>query len=325
MEDTELFLKSAADRADRDPERLTVRNLLALFGAKARGAQVIKRVAAELAGHGLKTDPDFVVQHFDAEVSLVSNASGAIDPTHENFDDRVVRVFTIGAASRGVLAVKPTDTIEQARTLMALNDFSQLAVGSTPRSIDGAISWESIGRAELCGPIMSVREAIDPAEKVELTDNLLPLLSRIADAGFVLVTARDRTLSGIITASDVTIEFGALAEPFFLIGELENRLRRVVANAFSNEELTTVLDPEGENEIETVDDLSFAQLVRVIQPEGNWARLEWPLDRRIFLQEMDEVRQMRNSLVHFRGDLPSVDEVGRMRRLLCLVRILDHD
>jgi restriction system protein len=321
----QLLLKEAVDRAATDPTRLSVRKLISLFGAKARGAQVVKRVSAELASHGLKTEPDFALQHIEATVTLVRKELGAVDEGHEQFDDRVVRVLTIGSSRREVLAVKPTDTIAKARTLMALHDYSQLAVCTTPRSIEGVISWESMGRAELRERIEVVRQALDKALVVDLTDDLLPLLPRIAEAGFVLVRSPDRTLSGIVTASDLTLEFGALAEPFFLLGELESRLRRAVAEAFDPEELAEFLSDANDRAFESVEDLSFGQLIRIIQPPDRWERLGWPIDRPIFLIHVDQVRETRNSLVHFRGDLPSVQDVEQIKRLLELMRRLSPE
>jgi hypothetical protein len=43
-----------------------------------------------------------------------------------------------------------------------------------------------------------------------------------------LVQAPDRTICGIVTAADFSEQFRILAEPFVLIGEIENNIRKLI-------------------------------------------------------------------------------------------------
>jgi hypothetical protein len=57
-------LKEARSRADaKDPEEITVRKLLELWDAQARGPRINQRIEADLANHGLTTSPSFRSKH----------------------------------------------------------------------------------------------------------------------------------------------------------------------------------------------------------------------------------------------------------------------
>jgi CBS domain-containing protein len=271
----------------------------------------------------LTTDPDFTTGHIDNSIRLVLSGSTDAQAESEPPLEVSLKVGNLKAASQDVLTVGPTESLDRARTLMILKDYSQLAVASSPRSILGAISWESIGRRAISNQLRSVRDATVAALEVHLEDDLLPLLPRVADAGYVLVRARDNTLSGIITAADVTEEFDALASPFLLLGELERRLRLVLTERFEPGELAKYRAPEdGDREIAGPDDLSLGEIVRLLEREDAWDRLGWSADRTIFIQSLHEVRVVRNRLMHFSPDLPTSDEVMQMRNMLAFLKLV---
>jgi restriction system protein len=310
------LIAAARDRAGDDPVALTVRQLLRLWHAQARGAVVVRNIRRDLERAGLVTDPDFASGYIDNHVRLIQAPE---DTTAEPVAAQEVslKVGHLRAASQEVLAVRPDDSLARAQTLMVLNDYSQLAVASTPRSVQGAITWESIGRKSISKELTCARDATVPAEEVEFDQDLLPLLPRVADAGYVLVRGRDRKLSGIITAADVTVEFDALASPFFLLGEIERRLRVVIDEHFQPQELSNYREPSDTGRpIEGAEDLSLGEISRLLEKPDVWDRLHWRADRVTFTNSMDEVRSVRNRLMHFSPDLPSELEVEQMRNML---------
>lgn len=206
---------------------------------------------------------------------------------------------------------------------MVLNDFSQLAVSSSKRQVQLAVSWESLGRQRLVGEAHKVRDAAMRTQPVFLEDALLPLLPEIARAGFLIVQDRSRTATGIVTAADVTNEFGSLAEPFFLLGEIERRLRLVLSRAgVTDEELADVALPSEARQIGSVEDLTLGQIERLLESPLVWNRVGWSVDRRAFVKRLRDVREIRNSLVHFSLDVPSPADVLAMRNLLRLLQQL---
>lgn len=301
---------------------LTIRELLDFWDAKARGAVIVSTIRRDLRSHGLSTDPDFTHGYIDNSIRLVAVTGPEQDLAETQ--EVSLKVGNLRAASQGVSSVRPDDSIERARTLMILNDYSQLVVASSERSIQGVISWESIGRMTVAKEPVAVRDATVAAGEVRLDDDLLPLLPRVAAAGYVLVRARDNTLSGIITAADVTEEFDALAAPFFLLGEVERRLRLVLSERFEAAELAKLRDPDdsGDREIESANDLSLGEISRLLERPEAWDRLAWAADRVAFIHALHEVRAVRNRLMHFSPDLPTSDEVEQMRHLLAFLKLV---
>ena len=56
---------------------ISVRDLLARWDAKARGARVNQRIEADLANHGLATSPSFRKVTIDAKVHLITASEDA--------------------------------------------------------------------------------------------------------------------------------------------------------------------------------------------------------------------------------------------------------
>lgn len=320
-ETREELLRVASDRALDDPIAISIRALVSLWGGQARGAVIVSRIREDLRAAGLVADPDFAAGYIDSLVRLV--LADASTEVPRGVQEVSLKVGNLRAASQGVLAVRPDDPIERAETLMILNDYSQLAVTSSARSVHGVISWESIGRSGVAKALSTVRDATMPAEEVRLEDDLLPLLPRVAEAGYVLVRARDNCLSGVITAADMTEEFDALASPFFLLGEVERRLRLVLAEKFSGSELEKYRDPgDTGRDVQSADDLSLGEIVRLLERPDAWARLEWRADRSSFVSSLHDVRAVRNRLMHFSPDLPTAEEIARMRHLLNFLKVV---
>jgi hypothetical protein len=78
LQDRYEWLKEARVRADvKKPVGLSVRDLLARWDAKARGARVNQRIEADLANHGLATSPSFRKVTIDARVHLITASQDA--------------------------------------------------------------------------------------------------------------------------------------------------------------------------------------------------------------------------------------------------------
>jgi CBS domain-containing protein len=309
------LLAVARDRAPDDPLSVSVRRLIAYWGSAARGYRVVAKIRSELKAAGLTTQPDFAKGHIDSHVLFVPLGAPTGEPSEADEAEVGLLVRSLQASTQGVTSVTPQASIGEARALMMLNDYSQLAVLSGPRSLRGAVSWESIAKSSASRDQIQLRDAIVPATLVRLSDALLPRLPTIAEVGYVFVQEPDNTLAGIITAADITLEFGSLAGPYFLLGEIERRLRRILDRHFSLDDFVGARAPQGETrEVAAVDDLSLGEVARVLQPEGHWNRLGWHLERSTFLKTLDRIREVRNDLMHFSPDLPTHDDMRIMNR-----------
>src|SRR3546814_7704843 len=91
---------------------------------------------------------------------------------------------------------------------------------------------------------------------------------------FVLVRAHDKTISGIVTAADLSLQFRTLTEPFLLLSEIETHGRTIVGKKFTAKELGDVQDPNTPREINSVADLTFGEYVRLLRSEENTYELQ---------------------------------------------------
>ena len=187
---------------------------------------------------------------------------------------------------------------------MLTNDFSQLPVMTTHRDVKGVISWKTVGsRLALGKECKIVRDCMEPAQLVSIEESLLSAILLIANHGYVLVQARDKTISGIITAADFNEQFRKLAEPFLLVGEIENGIRRMLHGKFTVTELTVARAPEDNDRVvQGVADMTFGEYVRLLENEKRWKKLRVEIDRVEFLSRLNRIREIRNDVMHFDPD-----------------------
>ncbi len=330
-------LKRARELADAGkPLTLSVREFVGWWGALRRGYLITKQIDAELANHSLTTLPNFEKVHFDSTVQLVTTTKREEDGTDEDAlaspltsdtpalddEDEPETGLTVGnlpSALSDVVRVPPDATYEQAITLMVINDYSQLPVISG-RNLRGAVTWKSIARARHAKPDATFSDAIVPAREVSYDHDLIDILPALAEFEFVLVRDQTQKIAGIVTASDVAAAYGSLASPFFLIGELDQRLRRIITRKFELSEVQNHCDPQNQRGVNSFDDLSIGDYQRVLENPALWGQLGWPLDRKAFGKRLDEIRVIRNDLMHFNPDPLPDDTIQKIRNMINLLR-----
>lgn len=74
-------------------------------------------------------------------------------------------------------------------------------------------------------------------------DSLFAVIPAIIEYGYVLIRAIEKSISGIVTASDLSLQFRQLAEPFLLLGEIEQHIRRLIEGKFTKAELEGARNP----------------------------------------------------------------------------------
>ncbi|WUD72201.1 N-6 DNA methylase [Streptomyces sp. NBC_00510] len=330
-------LKRAREQAGEGrPVTLTVRELLGWWGAQKRSYLISEQIAADLTNHSLVTHPDFDAVPLSARVRLlgaVQHADTAKDsrriqsvneaPAAVEGEDAPMVGLTVGnlpSALGGVVFVSPSATFDEAITHMVINDYSQLPVLSGARNVRGAVTWKSIARARHANHDPSFSHAIIRPREVLYNQDLVDILPVLAESEFVLVRDQTNAIAGIVTASDVAAAYGTMATPFFLVGEFDQRLRQVLVASFELPEVKGLCDPEGDRGIETFDDLSIGDYQRVLQNKDAWEKLGWSLDRKIFMERLDQIREIRNDLMHFNPDPLPDDAVQKIRHMINVLR-----
>lgn len=296
-----------AQRANSDePVVVRVRDLLSYWGVSRRWGSINDAIRETLAERGLTTDPDFTVGALDDSVRIRTQHQADQPHSIELPTTKTPTALTIGnlpSASGGVVSVTPQDSLLKAQSLMWSNDYSQLAVMSGKRDLRTAISWESIARARLRKPDADLKDCIIEPTIVPLSAPLLDSVQRIYEAGFVFVQGSDRTITGIVTTADLSLQFAILARPFLILGEIEQLLRGVIDRSISTDKLIEFLDPDDdERVVEAAHSLTLGQIQRLFEDPSIWAKLDLPADHGVFVGSLDRVRRIRNEVMHFSPD-----------------------
>lgn len=327
----EAFLALLVERVGSDDvPRMSVRELISEWGVGRRGSGVTTRVWRDLRGAGLSTVPPFDSVPLDAEIAIVATlpeAGEATDgETAEDPAEATVTIGTLTSAATELVFVAPDTPILEAQSLMERFDYSQLPIMSGERTVKGVLSWESLAKASLYGRnVDTAQHASTTAVVVSDTDPLLDHVDVIAEAGYVLVKDGTGVITGIVTTADLSNAFADLANPFLLLGEIEAWLRRIVDRCFEPDDLAAYVDPDDpDRQIEAAMSLTFGEYVRLFQDPEAWERLALAADRRVFCAHLDEVRQIRNAIMHFSPDPLEEAALASIENLLRWLRSLDQ-
>lgn len=335
---------------NKTPQRETVRTLLSWFSAQRRGYWIVREIRQVLKKLKIDTMPDFEFAYLDAYVnfipapsvsealkSIVTSVTATngipveITPSIEEISDSVqsvivggsvadptYRIGKLASANQPVISVKPDTDLREAITIMLANDFSQLPVMQSEREVKGMISWNSIGtRLALGRECNKVRDCIEPHQEISADTSLFAAIGLIAQHEYVLIRDSERKISGIVTTSDLSLQFRQLGEPFLLIGEIENHIRRLIDGKFIRKELAEVRDPNDiERKVESVADLTFGEYIKLLENPLAWEKVKIPIDRKTFTGLLDKIREIRNDVMHFDPDGLPEDDLETLRKFV---------
>ncbi|MBN2003147.1 MAG: DUF4268 domain-containing protein [Anaerolineae bacterium] len=209
--------------------------------------------------------------------------------------------------------------IAQALALMVQHDYSQLPIVDADGKLAGIISDQSI--VEMYYHSNGAVSLLDlPVTHCQTTPTTLSEESDIFDAleslknhSAVVILDGQQQVVGILTHYDTTHFLRDVSEGIIQVEDIELTLRRRYIEAvFPNEkDLQTAIkralgskkdDPNAP--AQDYEALSFYQQMQLIRHPANWPHFEKFLaPQDLFWALMDQVREIRNQLMHFRGQL----------------------
>lgn len=327
------------------PVPVTVRTFLSWFGVQRRGYYKILMIRKALQEAGLATVPPFEFEYIDSTITFTLNASdvasdnavhaqdGTAKPgSGDSMDagepditsaqrssastDPTYRIGKLAAANNTPVRVKPDSSLSEVVTLMLSNDFSQLPVMQSDHTVKGVVSWASIGsRLALGRSGAKASDFMEPAREISAETSLFAAIDSIVSGQYVLIRGSDNRINGIVTPSDLSIQFGQLAEPFLLLGEIENHVRRLIGDRFTAEEVRSARDPNDDaRQVNSVIDLSFGEYVRLLSSPESWKKMCLEVDRGTFVEQLDRIREIRNDVMHFDPDGVSPQDMSTLRK-----------
>lgn len=216
--------------------------------------------------------------------------------------DPIRRIKSLDSANTIPTYVNNDASLLVATTIMQSNDYSQLPViNGNVRNLIGYISWETISRAMINGiKSLMVKDYIDSNIAVLSPETpLIEAIEIVKKHDFAVVLAKDKSLYGIVTVSDVTNQFIQESEAFVLLSELESHLRNLLRDKILVEDLVKLCCRTG-HEIDSIDEMSFGDYVAVFGNDEQWSKIDIAADRKTFIEELEAIRSIRNDVMHFR-------------------------
>lgn len=218
-----------------------------------------------------------------------------------------------------VYFVKPGATLGEARTVMELNDFSQLPVLANGR-LKGVVSWETIGRALARNPGATLADCTDQhCPSAMLDSELLKAIPLINGHGFVVATTQDKRVSGIVTGADLGEALAGIAGPYILLEKIETTIRRILdhlqtGNSIVASVMERVRAKNRKSVTESADELTLGELNAVLCSDTVWDLLPGGYYQVTVDRSLQEAVETRNLLMHFR-ELGTSDTAMRLEKL----------
>jgi predicted transcriptional regulator len=330
------------------PDKVTVRTFLSWFNAQRRGWNVVYDIDKVLNKLEIQTEPNFNSAYIDGliefkkklippkekkgdksnEADLLTTENIAGKEKDEYYNDPTYRISKLEAANKPLVFVKPDSDLSEAITKMMTNDFTQLPVmQQAKRDLKGVISWRSIGRKFSVGfSSTKVRDLMEPNyQLIQYDTSLFKALPLIIEHDYVLVENSTKEICGIVTASDLSLQFKQLTEPFLLVAEIENYIRQILSKLNKDDISNAKDERDSERKIETVADLTFGEYLRLFQNPTYWDKLAISIDRKTFCEHLEKIKDVRNNIMHFDPDGLDDETIETLRtfvRLLQTLRIM---
>jgi len=314
------------------PQRVTARMFIGWFDAQRRSIGNVDFIRSQLKKHQIVTEPDFEHVYIDSTIGFaLAVAKKAPDDSgdEENLimdvvNDPTYRVGKLASANSLPVSVRPDDPISIAVTLMMAHDYSQLPVMVSERDVKGMITWTSLGgRLALGRDCKHVRDCMVKHRELSYDTYIFTAIDDVIKHEYVLIRDSEQKISGIVTTSDLSEQFRQLGEPFLLLGEIENYIRRMVLDKYTLDELRHACDPaDSERTIESVSDLTLGEYLRLVENSSNWQKLAIAIDRGVFVRKLDEIRRIRNDIMHFDPDGIADQDIRRLREFVKIMQNL---
>ncbi|WP_254837850.1 CBS domain-containing protein [Natronomonas marina] len=216
------------------------------------------------------------------------------------------------------VTVNLDDSIQTALKLMLENDFDQLPVVSDD-GVEGTVTYKSAAKyvKSIDKPRVektSVKIALNTnPEFVDLDHDLFELFDTLAKDDYVLI-GDQQELDGILTRYDVFYFLKHQVEPFLQIGGIEESLRhlfRASCDDLDQRIEDTFADRATHDESyeppERLEDFSFAEYRMFIMRNLDQLPPRLSQERDMVESLLEDIRETRNALFHFRTDADEVD------------------
>lgn len=246
---------------------------------------------------------------------IAEPGEGVVETKLSEPPDPTFRIGSLPAANKPLVTVGQDDSVAKAVTKMLQFDYSQLPIMHGEREVKGMISWKSIAsRFAIGGESSKVQDCREDAQVVDANGTLFDAIPTIVKHGYVLVRSQhDRKITGIVTASDLSLQFQQLAEPFLLLREIELHIRQLLQYKVTAADFESLASADATPAPQSISDLSFGHYVRLLQRPQVWEKLALKIDQASLTSQLEQVRVIRNDVMHFDPDPMTPDQLDVLK------------
>lgn len=235
------------------------------------------------------------------------------------------------------VCVAKDDPVSKALALMIEHDYSQLPVIRKDHDIEfpeGMITYEGIlrGVRNFKAKIedLKVRDVMVSAPIYNIEDDLFDILDRLKETNAVLIIhTHAPDLVGIVTSYDTAEYFRNRTEDLMRVEDIELMVKEFIRAAYLDKngeldeaklksavaQITTYKKANGQSEKQlSFDDLGLADYISLLLFKGTWTVVEsiFGVQKSFVSELLNGVREIRNALAHFRGDI-SVEQRDKLK------------
>lgn len=304
------------------PESVTIRNLLWTFNFyEKRTSGNVWRINEYLKKEKMIVVPNYQGGWIDEIVHLKEMDKVQLKSGNKSEDEKfdpINRLSVLKAASQSPLSISRDATLEKAYHLMWKNDFSQLPVMNNDREILGMISWQSIAKGLIAKRDSNCVKDFMVSDYKILSEDipLFEAIKEVIKTEMIFVRSKENKILGPVTPFDLNEEFMEQIEPFILLEQIENFIRLILNGKIVLQDILKLLTiSDHSRKIESISDLTFGEYQRIIENNENWELLGLPFVKSDFTNELDEIRKIRNGVMHFHPDKISESDLSDLRKM----------
>ncbi|AXG74044.1 CBS domain-containing protein [Flavobacterium arcticum] len=295
-------------KKEKKSRKMSKRDFIWLFDwYEKRTSGNVWRINEFLEQEKLEVVPNFQNGWIDHEIEIreIDKVKITHDCKSEDEFDPISRLSILPAASKNPTSITKESDLTKAYHLMWKNNFSQLPVMNDSRKVLGIISWESIAKGLIAKKKSNqVKDFMTNDFKVlNHNTSLFEAIKEVFKCGVIFVTDIDSTIKGPVTTFDVNEEYIEKIEPYILLEQIENFIRLFLHDKLILKDIKSVLKERTDNKkIESIGDLTFGEYILVLENDTFWDILNLPFIKSDFVNELHEIRNIRNRVMHFSAE-----------------------
>lgn len=234
--------------------------------------------------------------------------------TTSRMDIRFVRVRELVPDDQEIFDVPVGTPVADALSLMRAHNVDQLPVRTTHGHVVGVFSYRSLARGLSYVPAQNplaapVDDLVEDLTFVASSERLERVLAPLAADNAILVGDEERLLA-VVTAADLNAFLWRRTQPFLLLRDIELGVRDLMSSCCAGDDLaatiTAALPADAGVAEPSLENLTWSQLTTVLLHDdsfGRFFRHRFGRNRGIVKVTLEPVREIRNKVFHFRGDI----------------------